>query len=100
MRQSLIYALAGAGMIAAMLAGAPTWAGPAASDGGGLTVIRPMPPNDAPAWIDPDSAGQPLRSDAQGMTERVGGMARSLEQDAGANHPGEDALGSGTSLTH
>jgi hypothetical protein len=80
--------------------------------GFGLAAAVPAMAADPPDRLTvlPDTAGSavwdhafpdraPL-SDRQRETDRVGVMARQLEHDEAADRNGEDALGTGTSLTH
>jgi hypothetical protein len=101
MRQSLMRSLAGAVIAAAaLLAAVPgraadtTTAAPAK-----LVVLQPQPPVDTHAWDDIRYERAPLGS-RQIETDKVLRMARDLQQDFGASHAGEDALGTGTSITH
>jgi hypothetical protein len=100
MHRNMMRALAGVGVVAAvLLAGAPSWAAGVPSGGtGGMTVSPPQPAPGAPAGINFGSTA-PLTA-TQRMTDRVDSMSRQVLQDEAAIHAGEDFLGSGTSMTH
>ena len=101
MRQSSMRALAGAGIAAAMLFGSTAvWAAATPSeDVNGWTIVQPKPQVKRQTWDDIWFAKAPP-SDRQAESDRVEAMSRRVQQDVAAVHPGEDFLGSGTSMTH
>jgi hypothetical protein len=94
MRGNAMRLLAGAGFVAlATAAGAPAYADDATTGGGsGMVVIAPTPDRD-------HTVTAPVFSRAW-ETDQVQQMAQQLQSNTGARFPGEDALGTGTSITH
>lgn len=94
MRKNTKQMLARAGLLAAMmLAALPAGAEDAPAPG----AAGPAPVT-LRTWVAPRAAPTPFSQ--QRMSERVGEMSQQVQRDIGAIYPGEDALGTGTSITH
>ncbi len=96
-----VATLMGATLIAvAMLGFAPAWAADAPPQGGTHSLLRVHPP--LHGWETPDDLSAvraPLTAE-QRQTMRVREMDRMLSAAHGAVFAGQDALGTGTSITH
>jgi len=105
MHQNLSRIIAGAALLAAAaFAGLPAMATEATQDDDAFLVATtatsgPTSAAQLRAWNDPGTLQAPL-SNNQYTGTAVEMMARRLLRDEDANHPGEDMLGSGTSITH
>jgi len=88
---AVVGLLAGAGLQAAGAGTTPVGTGAAAAS-------PPTPPAALRTWdaVRPAPPSWPT----QRMAERVGEMSLQVQRDVGAVFPGEDALGTGTSMTH
>jgi hypothetical protein len=93
--------LAGIGAAAAIgLAGVPASAADTTTLGGNdLTVTRQKQPLTAPAPQDSRAAPVPL-PDEQRQADAVKSMSGQVQSGVADVHPGEDSLGTGTSITH
>jgi hypothetical protein len=94
MRQNIQRWLAGmGGLAAAAMLAAPAYAVDLSPTGG-----PPQPPAPLETFANPLPT-VPLTA-RERMTERVDRMSQRIQQDIGGVFPGEDTLGTGTSMTH
>jgi hypothetical protein len=86
--------VAGVAMLGACV---PARAADAPQGGATRPAVLPTTAEGAPYQ---DLLARPPLSDEQVETDRVDRMARRMQNAEGGNHAGEDALGTGTALTH